>query len=44
MFIKGFKNYGNLIETWVSDGYPHYIERLPVGKYVLKEEAAPKGC
>lgn len=34
---------GNLIETWVSDGYPHYIERLPVGKYVLKEEAAPKG-
>lgn len=33
----------NLIETWVSDGYPHYIERLPVGKYVLREEAAPKG-
>lgn len=34
---------GNIIETWVSDGYPHYIERLPVGKYVLREEVAPKG-
>ena len=34
---------GNLIETWISDGYPHYIERLPVGKYVLREESAPKG-
>lgn len=32
-----------LVEKWTSDGKPHMIERLPVGKYVLREETAPFG-
>lgn len=34
---------GNVVETWKSDGETHYIERIPVGEYVLREEAAPYG-
>ncbi|MBP3339072.1 MAG: cell wall anchor protein [Lachnospiraceae bacterium] len=34
---------GNVIHSWVSDGSVHLIERLPVGKYILKEECAPYG-
>ena len=34
---------GNVIESWVSDGTAHYIERIPVGKYILREEIAPYG-
>lgn len=34
---------GNVIESWVSDGTAHYIERIPIGKYVLREEIAPYG-
>ena len=35
---------GNLVETWVSKtGEKHIIYRLPVGKYVLREETAPYG-
>ncbi len=34
---------GNVVETWKSDGETHYIERIPVGEYILREEAAPYG-
>ncbi len=34
---------GNVVESWVSDGTAHYIERIPVGKYILREETAPYG-
>ena len=35
---------GSLIDTWVTNGQPHELERLPVGKgYVLKEVSAPRG-
>lgn len=32
---------GMFWDEWVSDGTPHYIERLPDGKYYLKETLAP---
>ena len=32
-----------LVEKWVSENEPHYIDRLPVGKYVLVETSAPEG-
>lgn len=34
---------GNVVENWTSNGKKHMIERLPVGKYVLREETAPYG-
>ena len=34
---------GNVVETWKSDGKPHVIDRIPVGEYILCEEAAPYG-
>jgi len=34
---------GNVVETWKSDGKTHHIERIPVGEYILREEAAPYG-
>lgn len=34
---------GKVVESWVSDGKPHVIERIPVGKYILREEIAPYG-
>lgn len=34
---------GNVVETWVSGSEPHYIEKLPVGTYTLREEQAPDG-
>ena len=30
-------------EEWVSSATPHYIEKIPVGKYVLVETIAPDG-
>lgn len=33
--------YGTLIDTWVTDGTPHYIDRLPEGTYTLTEILAP---
>lgn len=32
-----------VVETWVSTGEPHYIEKLPIGTYTLREEQAPDG-
>lgn len=34
---------GNLVEKWTSGKEAHLIERLPVGKYILREETAPFG-
>lgn len=34
---------GNVVETWVSTNEPHYIEKLPIGTYTLREEQAPDG-
>lgn len=34
---------GNVVESWVSDGKTRVIERIPVGKYILREEIAPYG-
>lgn len=36
-------NYGKLVETWVSQEEPHYMELLPQGTYILKEEQAVDG-
>jgi len=34
---------GNVVESWISEDKPHYIERLPIGDYTLREETAPDG-
>lgn len=34
---------GNVVETWTSTDEPHYIEMLPIGEYILREESAPEG-
>ena len=34
---------GNVVDEWVSDGTNHVISELKVGKYTLKETAAPDG-
>lgn len=34
---------GKVVESWISEETPHLIEKLPVGKYTLREEQAPKG-
>ena len=34
---------GNVVEIWVSTNEPHYIEKLPIGTYTLREEQAPDG-
>ena len=31
------------MESWVSEEEPHYIEMLPIGEYILREETAPEG-
>lgn len=34
---------GKVVESWVSSDQPHYIEKLPIGTYTLREEQAPDG-
>ena len=34
---------GSEIDRWVSTDAPHYMERLPAGKYTLTEVTAPDG-
>ena len=34
---------GNVVDSWVSDVRPHYIEMLPIGTYTLKETNTPAG-
>lgn len=32
-----------VVESWTSTEEPHYLEMLPIGRYTLREEQAPKG-
>ena len=46
--VEGAKLYilnenNEVMESWTSGKKPHYVEKLPVGKYTLLEETAPKG-
>ena len=34
---------GKVVEHWTSTDKPHYIEKLPAGKYTLTEITAPNG-
>ena len=34
---------GDVVEQWTSGKEPHYIEKLPIGTYTLREEQAPEG-
>ena len=34
---------GKIVESWISEEEPHYIEKLPAGEYVLHEEKTPDG-
>lgn len=34
---------GEIVDEWISDGTNHVVTELPVGKYMLKEIAAPDG-
>lgn len=34
---------GKVVEKWTSGKKAHLIERLPIGKYILREETAPFG-
>ena len=34
---------GEVVESWTSTEEPHYIEMLPIGKYILHEESVPEG-
>lgn len=36
-------NKSDMLEEWISGKEPHYMEHLPVGKYVLVEQSAPDG-
>lgn len=32
-----------VLESWTSTEEPHYVEKLPIGRYTLREDQAPKG-
>ena len=32
-----------VVESWTSTEEPHCVEKLPIGRYTLREEQAPKG-
>lgn len=34
---------GNVVETWKYDGETHITSHIPIGEYILREEAAPYG-
>ena len=38
-----FDKDGKEVESWVSEEKPHYIVKLPVGEYTLREVTAPDG-
>lgn len=38
-----FDKDGKVVKTWTSGKKPTYIEKLPIGDYVLREELAPDG-
>lgn len=32
-----------VVESWITDGEAHYVEKLPIGSYSIREEQAAKG-
>ena len=34
---------GEVMESWTSSEEPHYIEMLPIGRYILHEESCARG-
>lgn len=38
---KGEPKTGEIYATWITTDEPHYIERIPVGDYILRENIAP---
>ena len=34
---------GEVVESWTSTEEPHYIEMLPIGRYILHEESCARG-
>ena len=34
---------GTVVEEWDSESEPHYLEKIPVGEYILAEQSAPEG-
>ena len=41
--LKVLDKDGNAVESWTSTDKPHYMEKLPIGDYILREETAPEG-
>ena len=41
--LELYNEKGELLEDWISEEEPHYIEMLPVGRYRLVEREAPYG-
>ena len=42
--VKYEDDQGNIVDAeWISDGKPYLVKRLPAGKYLLQETAAPEG-
>lgn len=42
--VKYEDDQGKIVDAeWISDGKPHLVKRLPPGKYLLQETAAPEG-
>ncbi len=41
--LELYNEKGELLEDWISEEEPHYIEMLPIGKYRLVEREAPYG-
>lgn len=40
---NGNPKLGECFETWLTDGSKHFVEHLPIGKYILRELVAPFG-
>lgn len=41
--LELYSESGELLDEWISKEEPHYIEKLPIGKYRLVERIAPYG-
>lgn len=41
--LQIFDSEGKKVDEWTTTKDPHYMERLPIGKYVLVEKFAPAG-
>ena len=43
LWAVSYTHLDQVVESWTSTEEAHYIEKLPIGKYTLREEQAPKG-